>query len=90
MDEPPIDTASCEAVDIGFGVFIAKTPPPRKPLPETRIPIASLEKSLPITRLSPYVSIVSTKNAGLISSTSPTVSENETLLNVRSVAASSL
>lgn len=90
MDEPPTNMASCEVVDLGFGVFIARTPPPCKPLPENLTPIAPSNQTPPVTRLSPYVSIISTLNPPLTTSPSPNMPINDTLSNVRSKAASSL
>lgn len=90
MDEPPTNTVSCEVVDLGFGVFIARTPPPRKPLPKNLTPITPSNQTPPVTRLSPYVSIISTPNPPLTTSPSPNMPINDTLSNVRSKAASSL
>lgn len=58
MDDPGHPTASCEVVDMGFGVFVARTSPPRKSTSETAAPIAFLSTSTSaLNYISPYVSI---------------------------------
>jgi hypothetical protein len=67
MNSPTSSTVSCEIVDVGFGVFVAKTPPPCKSLPEITAPTMHNVTSASVIS-SPYVSISPSLNLNHMSS----------------------